>query len=117
MTNREGTKGAKREKNEYDFYRSLCSFVFFAPSRFNTLSEMHLAQALEMENGARFVRRYGFEAEFADDAGHLRHLLGIARRQLTLADIDAVLQPDTDIAAHRERGDTNWELEAPRRRD
>src|SRR5947209_6616415 len=80
-------------------------------------SEAYLREALELQDFAGFVRRGGFEAQFADDARHLRHLIGVARRQLALADIDAILQADAHIAAHRERRDADRELEAPRRRD
>src|SRR5215510_3825120 len=66
-------------------------------------SKLHPVRALERQHLARLLRRGGLEAELGDDAADFCHLLGIAGRELSRADIEAVLQPDANVAAQHAR--------------
>src|SRR4029453_12687989 len=63
------------------------------------ISEGHRVGALEAEHDAGLGRRRDFDLQYVQDRPQLQHLLGIARRQFALADIEAVLEPDPDAAA------------------
>src|SRR5262249_37032661 len=80
-------------------------------------AEPHLPQPLEPQDSPCLVRGGRFEAEFAEDAGHLGDLIGVAPGELSLADVDAVLQANAHIAAHRGGGEGDRELETPGGRD
>src|SRR5690606_14610135 len=56
--------------------------------------------ALELQHGARLVRRGDFKAQPLDQGAHLRHLLRIAFRKLAGADPQRILQSHPHIAAH-----------------
>src|SRR5690348_12445237 len=88
--NRKGAEDAKemqeRKGNNSFLFSSvllcvLCALCALCGSlRFPCL-ELHALESLEVEDLAGFVRRRGFDAQFADDARHLRHLLAVAPRQ------------------------------------
>jgi hypothetical protein len=59
----------------------------------------HPVAALQAEPGAGFVGRGGLEGESFEDAADLRDLLGVRAGELALAEIDAVLEADPDVAA------------------
>src|SRR5258708_5873679 len=63
------------------------------------LSKLDSIGALEAQHGARLLWGRYLVAELLDDAADFRHLLGIAGGELAAADIEAVLEPDPDIAA------------------
>src|SRR5215510_7405281 len=68
-------------------------------------SKLHPVRALERQHLARLLRRGGLEPELGDDAADFRHLLGIAGREFSRADIEAVLQPDAHVAAEHVRSE------------
>src|ERR1700751_2726177 len=62
--------------------------------------ELHAVGALEPKRGPRFGRGRDLKAQFLDNAADLRHLLGIAFGELAGTDIERILEPDADVAAH-----------------
>src|SRR6266571_5007732 len=64
------------------------------------MSKLHAVGTLQAQNLARLLRGGDLIAEFLDQAPHLGDLLGVALGELAAADIEAVLEPDADIAAH-----------------
>src|SRR6266700_1365190 len=62
--------------------------------------KLHAVGALQAQNLTRLLRGGDLIAEFLDQAPHLGDLLGVALGELAAADIEAVLEPDADIAAH-----------------
>src|SRR5689334_25290548 len=80
-------------------------------------SERHLVAALELQHGAGLIRRRDVERQLLDDLADAADLLGIALRQPPGAEIDAVLEPDPDIATHRRPDGGEVDLVAPGRQD
>src|SRR6516225_11901023 len=62
--------------------------------------ELHAVRALEPKRRARLGRGCDFKAQFLDNAADLRDLLGIAFGELARTDIERILKPDADVAAH-----------------
>src|SRR5262250_1596325 len=80
-------------------------------------SEGHLVAALELQHGAGLVRRRDVERQLLDDLADAADLLGVALGQPPGTEIDAVLEPDPDIAAHRRADGGEVDLVAPGRQD
>src|SRR5258707_1255253 len=80
-------------------------------------SEGDLVAALELQHGASLVRRRDLERQLLDDLADATDLLGVALGQPPGAEIDAVLEPDPDIAAHRRADGGKVDLVAPGRQD
>src|SRR5439155_5773738 len=75
--------------------------------------EGDLVAALELQHGAGFVRRRDIERQLLDDLADAADLLGVALSQPPGAEIDAILEPDPDIAAHRRPDGGEVDLVAP----
>src|SRR5690242_3855275 len=73
-------------------------------------SERHRVAALQGEQLARLLRRGDVERQVLEDGADAGDLLGVALRELALAEIEAVLEADTDVAAHDRRGGDEGEL-------
>src|SRR5215813_11787566 len=80
-------------------------------------SEGDLVAALELQHGAGLVRRCDVERQLLDDLADAADLLGVALGQPSGAEIDAVLEPDPDIAAHRRADGGEVDLVATGRQD
>lgn len=63
---------------------------------------------------AGFVRRRNNVAEFPEDAANSSNLVGVRSGEFAAADVEAVLQADADIAAHRRAVHAHRHLMAPR---
>src|SRR5689334_14896068 len=63
-------------------------------------SKRHRIATLQRQRLARLGRARDLERQVLEDRADPAHLLGIALRQLALAEIERVLEPDPDIAAH-----------------
>src|SRR5476649_2902302 len=59
--------------------------------------------ALELQYLPRLARAGDLERQVLEDAADTADLIGIALGELALADIDRILEPDADIAAHHRR--------------
>src|SRR5712664_3230299 len=81
------------------------------------VSEGDLVAALELQHGAGLVRRRDIERQLLDDLADAADLFGVALGQPSGAEIDAVLEPDPDIAAHRRPDGGEVDLVAPGRQD
>src|SRR6188472_1207200 len=68
-----------------------------------TMSELYAISAFETQHRARLLGRCDVISKLLDEPAHLRHLLGVALRKLAPADVEAVLQPHTHVAAHHHR--------------
>src|SRR6266404_5154650 len=69
--------------------------------------------ALELQDVARLRRAGDLKREIFQDGADAADLIGIGLGELALADIDRVLEPDADIAAHHRRHRDEGKLMAP----
>src|SRR5262245_65057372 len=70
-------------------------------------SKLDLLYPLQLQPLARLGGRRDLERELLEDAADLRDLLGVAGRELALADVDAVLEAHAHVATAdaRHRGE------------
>src|ERR1700722_14195040 len=78
-------------------------------------SEIDFIAALGLQQCARFGGARDVEAQFLQNAANLADLLGIRSRKPALAGIQAVLEPDADIAAENGAQRDERQLMPPRR--
>src|SRR5690349_14274819 len=80
-------------------------------------SEGDLVAALELQHGAGLVRSRDLERQLLDDLADAADLLGVALGQPPGAEIDAVLETDPDVSAHRRADGGEVDLVAASRQD
>src|SRR5215813_9473060 len=80
-------------------------------------SEGDLVAALQLQHRAGLVRRRDVERQLLEDLADAPDLLGVALGQPPGAEIDAVLEPDAHVAAHRRPDGGEVDLVAPGRQN